>query len=300
MGTFRKISVAATALLAPLAIALPATAGTSDLPAPTSTSAVTVTHQQRVPPQPVVTAIRLGRHAAYDRMVFDIQGSMPNYFIRYERAVYAESGRRVPIRGAAVLAVSLNSVDWVHVPRVPGPTTLPTIRDVEVFDDFEGYLGYGVGVSDRNGFRVFELRHPTRLVIDIAQDLPAPTSSARQYSPLGDERNASLVGIRTGAHPTYDRVVFDFRGPNTGLRYVVGYMDGALRVDLEHGSVYTASSSYQGPWTLRPGLANLKTVQITGVYNDGATMVLLGLRHPANFRAFILRSPDRIVVDIAH
>lgn len=279
-----------------------ATPSAMDLPAPTNTSAVSVCHEQPDYPQQGVTGIRLGRHAAYDRLVFDIGGVMPCYSVQYTHAVFYPSGQRVPLHGAAVLAVTLDSVNVIRTAVVAvGPTTLPAIRDVKLFEAFEGVVGYGVGVSDRNGFRVFELQHPTRLVVDVAHDLPAPTSSALQYAPLGDDRNASLVGIRTGAHPAYDRVVFDFSGPSTGLRYVVGYVDGLLRVDLEHGSVRGESGSYQGPWTLRPGLANLKTVQITGTYADtGATMVLLGLGHHANFRVFRLTSPDRIVVDVAH
>ena len=59
---------------------------------------------------------------------------------------------------------------------MPGRVTLSTIRDVESFDGFEGYLGDAVGTTGHNGFRVFELEHPTRLVVDIAHDLPAPTS----------------------------------------------------------------------------------------------------------------------------
>jgi hypothetical protein len=96
-------------------------------------------------------------------------------------------------------------------------------------------------------------------------------------------------------------VVFDFRGPNTGLRYVVGYSGGRLRVGLEHGTVRNASGAcaYRGPWTLYPALAQLKTIQITRPSADG-TIALLTLGHTAGFRAFLLRSPDRIVVDIAH
>jgi hypothetical protein len=298
MWVLRMGSWAGAALLAPLIMAVPATAGQSDLPAPTSTSVVSVSHQQRIPPQPIVTAIRLGRHTVYDRVVFDIKGSMPSYSARYGSAVFNESGQRLPIRGAAILVMSLHSVDSVHAPGAPGPTALPTIRDVEGFDQYGDYINYAIGVSDRNGFRVFELRHPTRLVVDIAHDLPAPTSTAPQYSALGDDRNATLVGIRTGAHPTYDRVVFDFHGPNSGLRYVVGYSGGLLRVDLEHG-VLSPCGAYPGSWTLHPAMSQLRTIRIARASTDGTT-VLLTLGHTAGFRAFLLRSPDRIVVDIAH
>jgi hypothetical protein len=83
-------------------------------------------------------------------------------------------------------------------------------------------------------------------------------------------------------------VVFDSRGPNAGLRYVVGYSGGRLRVDLEHGTVRNASGAltYRGPWTLHPALAELKTIQITRPSADGTT-VLLTLSHTAGFRAFL-------------
>jgi hypothetical protein len=295
MSTLKVVPLVALALLVPLLTVGAANATQSDLPAPTSTAAVSVTHQQQVPPQPVVSGIRLGRHASYDRVVFDISGAMPSYSVRYVPAVYAESGAQVPVNGTAVLAVSLHSVDIGHAPAVPTPTGLPAIRDIKMFDQFEGYLGYGLGISDRNGFRVIELQNPTRLVIDIAHDLPAPTTTALQSSPLGDSSNATLTAIRTAAHPTYDRVVFQFQGPSTGLRYVVGYQGAQLRVDLEHGTAGT----YTGPSTLRPNLIQLKTVRLATASTDGTT-VLLTLGHTAGFRVLQLRSPDRIVVDIAH
>lgn len=191
-------------------------------------------------------------------------------------------------------------VDTTRPPAVP-QTNLPTIRDVVGFDQFGGYLNYGIGMSDRNGFRVFELRNPTRLVIDVAHDLPAPTSTERQASPTGDHRNASLTAIRTGAHPTYDRVVFDFSGPSTGLRHVVGYQDGALRVDLGHGTVRDAGGTltYTGPWTLHPRLEQIATIEIVNATTD-LTTLLITVRHTAGFRVLSLHSPDRIAVDIAH
>jgi hypothetical protein len=156
-------------------------------------------------------------------------------------------------------------------------------------------------MSDRNGFRVFELSNPARLVIDVAHDLPAPTSTELQSSPTGDDRNASLTAIRTGAHPSYDRVVFDFSGPNTGLRYVVGYQDGALRVDLGHGTVRDADGrvTYTGPWTSHPGLAQIAEIKIVEATADRTT-ILITPRHTAGFRVLSLQSPDRIAVDVAH
>jgi hypothetical protein len=301
MPMLKVIPLVVLALLVPLFTGGAADATQNDLPAPTNTTAVSMAHQQQVPPQPVVSGIRLGRHATYDRLVFDISGAMPDYSVRYVPAVYAESGAKVPVRGTAVLAVSLHSVDVGHAPAVPAQTGLPTIRDIKVFDQFEGYLGYGLGISDRNGFRVLELRNPTRLVIDVADDLPAPTSTALQYSALGDSSNATLTAIHTAAHPTYDRVVFQFQGPNSGLRYVVTYQGALLRVDLEHGTVRTAAGAltYTGPWTLRPGLTQLQAIRLATASADGTT-VLLTLGHTAGFRVLQLRSPDRIVVDVAH
>jgi len=131
-------------------------------------------------------------------------------------------------------------------------------------------------------------------------DLPAPTSTAIQASALGDDRNADLVGIRTEAHRTYDRVVFDFRGPQSGLRYVVSYRGDTLGVCLEHGTIRNRAGAltYHGPAILHPQLTQLRTVRITQTSIDGAS-VQLTLRHKAGFRVFGA-SPDRIVVDIAH
>ncbi|HEY3610554.1 MAG TPA: hypothetical protein VGL06_23835 [Pseudonocardiaceae bacterium] len=297
MPTLKVIPLVALALLLPLITVGAANAAQNDLPAPTNTTAVSVVHQQQVPPQPVVSGIRLARHADYDRVVFDISGAMPDYSVRYVPAIYTENGAKVPMNGTAVLAVSLHSVDIGHAPAVPARTGLPSIRDIKVFDQFEGHLGYGIGISDRNGFRVLELRNPTRLVIDVAHDLPAPTDTAPRYSPLGDSNNAALTAIHTAAHPTYDRVVFQFQGPDTGLRYVVSYQGALLRVDLEHGTV--GAPTYTGPWNLNPGLTQLRTIRLATASTDGTT-VLLTLHHTAGFRVLQLRSPDRIVVDVAH
>lgn len=269
-----------------------------------------------------IVDVRAGQHTCYDRLVVDIAGARGGSQVRYVPAVHTQAkGDALRLRGGAFLEIVV--LDPTNNVNTGAPTYRPansnelvnvngwrTFRQVADGGSFEGYTTIGLGVRARLPFRAFTLPGPgthSRLVIDVAHqwgatpDLPAPTSTAIQYSPLGDDRNADLVGIRAGAHPAYDRVVFDFRGPQTGLRYVVLYRGDTLEVDLEHGTVrnQAGAPTYHGPAILHPGLTQLRTVQITKTFTDG-TIVQLTLRHKAGFRAFRLASPDRIVVDIAH
>jgi hypothetical protein len=269
-----------------------------------------------------IVDVRAGQHACYDRLVVDIAGARGGSHVRYVPAVHTQArGDALRLRGGAFLEIVV--LDPTNNVNTGAPTYRPanrtelvnvngwrTFRQVADGGSFEGYTTIGLGVRARLPFRAFTLPGPgthSRLVIDVAhqwgatRELPAPTSTAIQYGPLGDDRNADLVGIRAGAHPAYDRVVFDFRGPQTGLRYVVLYRGDTLEVDLEHGTVRNQAGAltYHGPAILHPGLTQLRTVQITRTFTDG-TLVQLTLRHKAGFRAFRLASPDRIVVDIAH
>jgi hypothetical protein len=270
---------------------------------------------------PIVN-VRAGQHACYDRLVVDIAGTRGGAHVQYVAAVHTQArGDVLGLRGGAFLEIvvldptnNVNTGTATYHPanrnELVNVNGWRTFRQVAFGGSFEGYTTIGLGVRARLPFRVFTLPGPgtrTRLVIDVAHrwgvmpDLPAPTSTAIQSSVLGDDRNADLVGIRTGAHPAYDRVVFDFRGPRTGLRYVVLYHGDTLEVDLEHGTVRDRAGAltYHGPAILHPGLAQLTAVRIAGTFTDG-TLVRLTLRHKAGFRAFRLGSPDRIVVDIAH
>jgi hypothetical protein len=266
--------------------------------------------------------VRAGQHPCYDRLVLDFAAGPSKFHVRYVPAVTTQArGDVLPLRGGAFLEVV--ALTTIYDMNTGAPTYLPanrnelvtvtgwrTFRQIAYGGSFEGYTTIGLGVRARLPFRVFTLPGPgthSRLVIDVAHrwsvthDLPAPTSTAIQASALGDDRNADLVGIRTGAHPAYDRVVFDFRGPQTGLRYVVLYRGDTLEVNLEHGTVRnrTGALTYHGPAILHPELAQLRTVRITKVFTDG-TLVQLTLHHKAGFRVLRLALPDRIAVDIAH
>jgi D-alanyl-D-alanine dipeptidase len=50
---------------------------------------------------------------------------------------------------------------------------LPIIKEVQNTCDFGGEVTWVLGVSSPNHYRVLELKHPTRLVVDIKHELPS-------------------------------------------------------------------------------------------------------------------------------
>jgi hypothetical protein len=133
---------------------------------------------------------------------------------------------------------------------------------------------------------------------------------------------APLIAARTGRHPCFDRVVFEFDGGVNG--YSVGYggtyTDGeGLRIDpYTAGSAVLAVSlrapaygdSYVKTYPHRTGdhVANvlryttLRDVVYAGSF-EGYTTFAVGIRARLPFRVLVLAGPgthSRIVLDIAH
>jgi hypothetical protein len=124
-----------------------------------------------------LTAVRAGRHACYDRMVFDVHGNGAGYNARYVSVVTEDaSGRPIPLRGGARLqiAVTAPSYDLNGRPtyRPANPKELVnvagyrTFRQIAFAGSFEGTTNVGLGVRARLPFRVFTL--PGRVVVDVA------------------------------------------------------------------------------------------------------------------------------------
>jgi hypothetical protein len=134
----------------------------------------------------VITDIRAGRHACFDRLVFDVGGQdtrFSTYDIRYVGLVHQDgSGFAVPVRGGAVLQVIVGapSHDQYGNPTLPNSrelvnvTGFRTLRQVASAGDFEGQTTIALGVRARLPFRVFTLAgtpqsdDTPRLVIDVA------------------------------------------------------------------------------------------------------------------------------------
>jgi hypothetical protein len=122
---------------------------------------------------PKLVGLRAGRHAGYDRVVFQLDGPIPYYSVRYVPQVHLDgSGEPLRLRGAAFLEVVIRAPTHdEHYRPVLTPTRLrpdfPALREVNAPGSFEGQTTAGIGVSWRAPFRVLELANPTRIVIDL-------------------------------------------------------------------------------------------------------------------------------------
>lgn len=127
----------------------------------------------------LLVAIRAARHQGFDRVVFEFAEGMPPATVRYVPHVLEDPrGGVVPLRGHAFLQVTFKHASAVDLRTNPprrtytGPTVLtpglPSLVQLRLAGDFEAVLSFGVGLNHRVGFRVFTLRGPWRLVVDVS------------------------------------------------------------------------------------------------------------------------------------
>jgi len=152
-----------------------------------------------------------------------------------------------------------------------------------------------------------------------AADLPAPTRTTPVTGTgVGDPSSTdppTLVGVRVGLHPRYDRTVFDFTGGTPSYRVEYGALieqgrgtvvpvAGAvtLRVVLMGAFTYdidTGASTIDLNQVRDPRFPTLRQVRFGGAF-EGHVSAGLGLLDRVGFRAFQLQNPPRVVVDVAH
>ncbi len=139
---------------------------------------MTVTHNVAVPPVPLLVGIRSAAHPGegYDRIVFDFNGPLPGYAIRYVDEVREDpSDRPVTMPGRRYLLVVFTPAQ-AHteagvVTVSPKRMTLnyPMLKGYVVTGDFEAYTSVALGLDDVVGYRVGELPgQPGRIYIDVA------------------------------------------------------------------------------------------------------------------------------------
>ena len=163
---------------------------------------------------------------------------------------------------------------------------------------------------------------------------PAPAGNADEQQPgpravagagwtVGDTRidrpitGAALVReMRTARHPDFDRIVLDF-GADAVPPYRISYIDRPVRQCGSGDTVPFAGDAWlsivvepanahteQGAPTVTPrerapGLPSLLVVKLICDF-EAVVEIVAGVRSPEQYRAFVLGSPNRLVVDIRH
>ena len=128
----------------------------------------------------LLTAVRLGAHPGFDRLVFEFRAAFPGFDVRYvEPPIVADgSGEPVAVEGNAFLQVRMEPASGFDldagVPVFTGPDRITgasagtsAVREAARTGDFEAVLTWVVGVQSRAGVRVTTLPAPSRLVIDV-------------------------------------------------------------------------------------------------------------------------------------
>jgi len=117
-----------------------------------------------------------GASPGYDRVVFEFTGdSVPGYRVEYTTKPVQRcgSGDPVTVAGTGRLIVRFEpaqahdehgSLAPAERHRTPG---LPAVRELTLICDFEGQVGWVLGIATPAAYRVSELAGPPRLVLDV-------------------------------------------------------------------------------------------------------------------------------------
>ncbi|MEE9197071.1 MAG: hypothetical protein V3U45_02915 [bacterium] len=151
-----------------------------------------------------------------------------------------------------------------------------------------------------------------------ASPTPAPFDGTRgPVEKLGSDPVALLTDVRTGRHPTFDRIVFEFQDNVPGYR--IEYVEPPILQDASGlpveiaGSAFlqvrfnpaaahdpfTGQLTYTGPREIADGLPALVEAEQTGDFEAYVTWVL-GLTEETDFKVSVLQDPFRVAIDVKH
>ena len=120
--------------------------------------------------------MKVEKQKGFDRVVFELDGTLPHWYVRYEKRPFETYGDQyMKLRGKAFIHVSLYMVRYSdpdrkaneRLERRQNRMKWPVIGEVKTSSFFEGEIEYLIGLKKRTPFRVLALSNPTRLVIDF-------------------------------------------------------------------------------------------------------------------------------------
>ncbi len=153
------------------------TAPGTTAPSPSPTGQPGSTSRACAQPGHYLTAVTVGQHAGYDRVVFQFSGGLPAVTTERLPAVYADpKGTPVALAGQSYLHVVFRGASGFCPQPAQrtwtGPSVLtpyyPQLLTVSAAGDFEGYLSFGLGLAARGSYQVSTLTGPDRVVIDVS------------------------------------------------------------------------------------------------------------------------------------
>lgn len=141
--------------------------------------------------------------------------------------------------------------------------------------------------------------------------VPAQAAAA----PAAGAPGPTLTGIRTGVHPTFDRIVLDFTGGRPGIRahrfvdelrqdpsdrieWLTGCVFAQVTVFPAYAHDNAGNPSLPGPQKFRTrNLTNVMAVAVTGDF-EGYVTLGIGMRRQTWVQVSTLTGPDRVVIDV--
>lgn len=140
---------------------------------------------------------------------------------------------------------------------------------------------------------------------------PAFTCSATNLTTTGSPATSFVDALRTGSHMGYDRVTVEFKNgqpgsisirPQAGTTFNQSPSGQAVTVAGSHGilmiirgaDAHTAYSSVRDIKTGFPSLAEVRVIEDF----EGQISLGLGVSQTACYRAFLLATPARLVIDV--
>lgn len=128
----------------------------------------------------LLKAVRAASQSGFDRVVFEFEGALPGYSVRYvNKPVTSDgSGEPVEVKGDSVLQVRMEPASGADLSgedlrmTYTGPNRITpstkTVTEVVRTGDFEAVLTWVIGVKGKPGFRVDTASGPNRLIVEIA------------------------------------------------------------------------------------------------------------------------------------
>ncbi|GAA1527347.1 hypothetical protein GCM10009827_050500 [Dactylosporangium maewongense] len=273
-----------------------AAAAATDLPAPTVTGTAIGPASGAGPV--TLIGVRTGRHAAYDRTVFDFTGGTPAYRVEYGRLEHQARDEAIQLSGPADLVIVFQGLAGVRDTATRNPR-LPTLLQIKSGGFFEGYASFGLGLADRVGFRVLILHNPERIAVDVAHQ-PSQPFGTTTVARTGTAPDAVVAAVRSGRHPGYDRLVFDMTGPDLPTVSVSYASTGpTIRLTFTGNGSPTQSphASYTGPADHTFDLPSLRALHFT-IIGAGLMTADVTTAHRNGFRIMLLQHPTRVVLDV--